>query len=1219
MSKQLLASVAKLQEKLAHMKHKSMLSQASLLSEEKGSSSLANNTNRIISDSDDILAFFKINNHLCVNRIKGMKYHFVSTPLNWTEAQSYCRQVYTDLATAEDTADISAILSTTSNYTGTVNGEPSFVVINTTHSWKVAQSFCRENYVDLASVRNDAESEIIRGMSMAGSFLWIGLHREKLWSDRSFSQFRYWAAGQPDSRAGGCVTTAFNHSGRWSDDDCFISLPFICYKTIPPNAESFRSVGQDETTITLQWNKVNNNISFILQFNGTEIFIPAPDGHGPVTHSVSSLTAGTKYTFTLFSVIDNIRSSGVNISAVTAPPNAESFRSAGQDETSITLQWNKVNNNVNFILQFNGTEIFIPAPDGSGPVTQAVSSLTAGTKYTFTLFSVFENVRSSGRNITAVTAPVNAESFRSAGQDETSITLQWNQVDNISFILQFNGTEVFITAPDGDGPVTHKVSSLTAGTKYTLTLFSVFEDIRSSGLNITAVTAPPNAESFRLSGQDETSITLQWNRVNHIVNFILHFNGSDIYFTASDGDGLIIQSFSPLTPGTKYTFTLFSVFENVRSSGRNITAVTAPLNAESFRSAGQSETSITLQWNQVNNNVNFTLQFNGTEIFIPAPDGGGPVAYAVSSLTAGTKYTFTLFSVFEDIRSSGLNITAVTAPPNAESFRLSGQDETSITLQWNRVNHIVSFILHFNGSDIYFTASDGDGLIIQSFSPLTPGTKYTFTLFSVFENVKSSGRNITAVTAPPNAESFRLSGQDETSITLQWNRVNHINVKSSGRNITAVTAPLNAESFRSAGQSETSITLQWNQVNNNVNFTLQFNGTEIFIPAPDGGGPVAYAVSSLTAGTKYTFTLFSVFEDIRSSGLNITAVTAPPNAESFRLSGQDETSITLQWNRVNHIVSFILHFNGSDIYFTASDGDGLIIQSFSPLTPGTKYTFTLFSVFENVRSSGRNITAVTAPLNAESFRSAGQSETSITLQWNKVNNNVNFTLEFDGTAINITAPDGDGPVAYTVSSLTAGTKYTFTLFSVFENVRSSGLNITTVTAPPNAEIFRSAGQNETSITLQWNQVNNIADFILQFNGTEIFIPAPDGGGPVAYAVSSLTAGTTYAFTLFSVFENIRSSGVNITAVTAPPKPGNFRSAGQDETSITLQWNKVNNNVSFLLQYNGIEIYITPPDEDGPVTYTASSLTARTTYTFTLFSVFESVRSRGVHIVAVTVL
>uniref|UniRef100_A0A3B5BLP4 Uncharacterized protein n=1 Tax=Stegastes partitus TaxID=144197 RepID=A0A3B5BLP4_9TELE len=289
-------------------------------------------------------------------------------------------------------------------YSGTVNGTASFVRVDIPLNWTDAQRFCRENYVDLASIRNSTENFIVRNIA-GGHVVWIGLYRQKLWSDGSNSLFRHWAVGQPDSDGEQCVAAQFNNSGRWSDEDCSRSLPFVCFKTVPPNAEGFRTTGQDETSITLQWNKVNNKVSFILQFNGTETNISAPAGDGPINHTISSLTAGTEYAFTLFSVFENIRSSGVNITAVTAPQNAEGFKFSSRNETSVTLQWNKVNNNVSFILLFNGTETNFNAPAGDGPINHTVSSLTIGTKYTFTLFSVFENIRSSGVTITAVAGP----------------------------------------------------------------------------------------------------------------------------------------------------------------------------------------------------------------------------------------------------------------------------------------------------------------------------------------------------------------------------------------------------------------------------------------------------------------------------------------------------------------------------------------------------------------------------------------------------------------------------------------------------------------------------------------------------------------------------------------------------------------------------------------------------------------------------------------------
>ncbi|MED6243610.1 hypothetical protein ATANTOWER_023401, partial [Ataeniobius toweri] len=284
----------------------------------------------------------------------------------------------------------------------TVGGSPSYFVSSQSLNWTEAQRFCRENYIDLASIRNQAENNDVRTL-LGGIEVWIGLNREKLWSDNSTSLFQHWVTGQPDNDFAQCVAASFNDMGKWSDEPCTQSLPFICYKPILPNAEGFRASEQNGTSITLEWKKIGNITSFVLQFNGIEINISAQHGDGQLNHTVSSLTAGTKYTFTLFSVFDSVRSSGVSIIAATAPENAEAFRSSAQDETSITLQWNKVNNNTSFVLQFNGTETNISAPDGDGPVTHTFSSLTAGTRYTFTLFSVFENVSSSGVSIAAVT------------------------------------------------------------------------------------------------------------------------------------------------------------------------------------------------------------------------------------------------------------------------------------------------------------------------------------------------------------------------------------------------------------------------------------------------------------------------------------------------------------------------------------------------------------------------------------------------------------------------------------------------------------------------------------------------------------------------------------------------------------------------------------------------------------------------------------------------
>ncbi|XP_027894837.1 uncharacterized protein LOC114157866 [Xiphophorus couchianus] len=554
--------------------------------------------------------------------------------------------------------------------------------------------------------------------------------------------------------------------------------------TYPENAKAFKASNQDETSITLQWNEINNNISFILQFNGRETSIRAPDGDGPVNHTVSSLSPGTKYTFTLFSVFNNIRSSGVQLAAATAPINADDFRASSQDETNITLQWNKINNNISFILQFNGRETSIRAPDGDGPVNHTVSSLSPGTNYTFTLFSVFNNIRSSGVSITAATSQIRlagAGFSRCSGRVEVYHNSTWGTVCDDNWDL--NDANVVCRQLDCGTAVNAKIQAFFGQGTGQIWL----NDVSCSGNEASLTQCGHGGFGTRDCGHCEDAgvicsdqIRLAGAGFSRCSGRVEVYHNSiwgtvcDDYWDLNDANVVCRE----LGCGTAVNAKIEAFFgqgtgqiwlDDVSCSG-NETSLTQCRhrgfgthncghiedagvicseleNTDGFKASSQDETSITLQWKKLNNNISFVLQFNCRETFISAPDGDGPVNHTVSSLSPGTKYTFTLFSVFENIRSRGVQLTAATAPKNADGFRASSQDETSITLQWNKLNNKISFVLQFNGRETSISAPDGDGPVNHTVSSLSPGTKYTFTLFSVFNNIRSSGVNITAATS----------------------------------------------------------------------------------------------------------------------------------------------------------------------------------------------------------------------------------------------------------------------------------------------------------------------------------------------------------------------------------------------------------------------------------------------------------------------------------------
>jgi len=108
-----------------------------------------------------------------------------------------------------------------------------FIFVPLNVSWSEAQAFCREHYTDLATVDDKEDNDNLLKVLANVSSAWIGLHRTSsasplIWSDQSGSTFSDWAAGQPNNYAGiqWCVNILYN---KWSDQECFIKVPFVCY------------------------------------------------------------------------------------------------------------------------------------------------------------------------------------------------------------------------------------------------------------------------------------------------------------------------------------------------------------------------------------------------------------------------------------------------------------------------------------------------------------------------------------------------------------------------------------------------------------------------------------------------------------------------------------------------------------------------------------------------------------------------------------------------------------------------------------------------------------------------------------------------------------------------------------------------------------------------------------------------------------------------------
>ncbi|XP_073705443.1 macrophage mannose receptor 1-like [Garra rufa] len=122
-------------------------------------------------------------------------------------------------------------------------------LIQTNKNWSDAQSYCRQYYTDLPTIHNSEENDQISMLSPE-SCIWTGLFLDSWeWSEKRIHFFRHWAAGLPtqSSQSGDCVGMTRSNAGRWAQYSCDLRSPFICHGSPRSSVAPYQFVNESMT------------------------------------------------------------------------------------------------------------------------------------------------------------------------------------------------------------------------------------------------------------------------------------------------------------------------------------------------------------------------------------------------------------------------------------------------------------------------------------------------------------------------------------------------------------------------------------------------------------------------------------------------------------------------------------------------------------------------------------------------------------------------------------------------------------------------------------------------------------------------------------------------------------------------------------------------------------------------------------------------------------
>jgi len=653
-----------------------------------------------------------------------------------------------------------------------------------------------------------------------------------------------------------------------------------------------------------------------------------------------------------------------------------------------------------------------------------------------------------------------------------------------------------------------------------------------SNVQVASLTPPPaTPASPTVSAVGLNSATVSWvapaNNGSAITKYVLtpYLNGAAQ--TALNFDpAATTRTVNGLTAGGSYTFTLAAVNANGTSAASPASNAGVPYSAATaptVTTVKPGDSSATLTWSAPSGNSPITgylvTPYIGTTAQPSQSFAGTATTQTVTGLTPGTAYTFTVAAknttgtnTLYRVNAGGTAVAATDGGPawsddSAASSTLHNTGSTTAaaaaTVAFDSTIPTGTPTALFN-SERYDTGTKGDGGEMSWFFPVTSGATAKVRLY--FANQSSYTNTV---------------GSRQFDVALQGTTVlDHLDpVAAAGADLTAT---MREFTVTSDGTINIDFT---HEVNNPL-----INAIEIIQTGLPSTGPASAASASVTPNASPT--------------LNFPAPPAGPVGVAY----SDQLAVTGGTSPFTWSVSAGTLPPGLTL-----SASGLL--SGTPTTVGSS-TFTVRVVDANNQSATQSVTLVISGKPAvPAAPTATPGITSATVAWVAPANNGSpltkyvVTPYLGGTAQAAVTYDAAATIR-TITGLTAGGSYTFTVAAVNANGTSAASPASAAVVPysaPSAPTVPAVTPGDSSVTLNWsapssNGGSSITGYVVTPYLGAVAQPATTFTGTATTGtVTGLTPGQPYTFTVAAkgllgtnVLYRVNAGGPAVTATDGGP-------------------------------------------------------------------------------------